>query len=84
MSFDQTLKLNETWRELAWGPAKDDSAEKHLVRPLTPSTPTGLTAAWPHAAGPGVFPPSSWKPSKFTFLDLNQLIHLVRLMPDLL
>lgn len=53
MRFDQTLKLNETWRELARGPMRDDSAdgsqEKHLARPRPR----------PHATGPGAFPPSS-------------------------
>lgn len=62
MRFDQTLKLNETWHELARGPMRDDIAdsllEKHLVRPLPP--PSGLsTASWPHATCPGAFPPSS-------------------------
>lgn len=62
MMFDQTPKLNETWRGLARGPMRDDSAdsslEKHLARPL-PTPSTGLTAAWPHATGPGAFPLSS-------------------------
>lgn len=43
MRFDQTLELNETWRELARGPMRDDSAdssrEKHLVRPSPPFLP---------------------------------------------
>lgn len=46
MRFDQTLKLNETWRELAQGPMRDGSAdssqEKHLVRLLSPPPQTSI------------------------------------------
>lgn len=53
MRFDQILKLNETWRELAQGPMRDDSAdssvEKHLVRPLPPPPASVLLGHMPLA-----------------------------------
>lgn len=45
MRFDQTLELNETWRELARGPMRDDGADsslkEHLVA-LSSACPTSI------------------------------------------
>lgn len=45
MRFDQTLKLNETWRELARGPMRDDGADsslkEHLLA-LSSARPTSI------------------------------------------
>lgn len=64
MRFDQTLKLNETWRGLArpqWGMTVRTARWGNTwPDPPPPSIPQfGLGAARPHATGPGVFPPRS-------------------------
>lgn len=80
MRFDQTLKLNETWRKLARGPMRDDSAdssqEKHLVRPRPRPRRCSATCHRPRCVSTELNVP--WQPSNSTAPDLHQLVHMAQ------
>lgn len=80
MMFDQTPKLNETWRGLARGPMRDDSADSSPWE--TPGQAPPNPFNWPHSRLATCHRPRcvstklnvSWQPSNSTAPDWHQLI----------
>ncbi len=83
MRFDQTLKLNETWRKLARGPMRDDAAdssrEKHLLMPFSPPpgpSPPPATCRWPRCVSTSSMSRGNHQTPQPP--DLHQLIHMAQ------